>query len=204
MPQPLALSVERHLLNRANLGFRLPLTGFARFGAILLVTLAACGPSVEGHSVATHTAIDAKHIDASQVRLSAVSVPEGASELGIVQAHTVQGSIEDAVPEFRNQVAQLGGDFGKIDNVATKFETYTQTRTESYSCGTVNSPRTCTRTVTETREAETTRIIGKAYRLGGATATASKAPGGAAPRSDVPLTAPPATPSSPERASKAP
>jgi hypothetical protein len=33
---------------------------------------------------------------------------------------------------------------------------------------TVNSPRTCTRTVTETLEAETTRIIGKAYRLGGA------------------------------------
>jgi hypothetical protein len=98
VPQLLALGVERHLLNRAKLGFGLPLAGFVRFGGILMVTLAACGPRVEGHSVATHTAIDAKHIDASQVRLSAVSVPEGASELGIVQAHTVQGSIEDAPP----------------------------------------------------------------------------------------------------------
>jgi len=132
----------------------------------LLVTLAACGPHVEGHSVATHTAIDAKHIDASQVRISAVSVPEGATELGIVQAHTVQGSIEDAIPEFCKQVAELGGDFGKINDVGTQFEMQTRTRTENYNCGSADKPQTCSRTVTETVELATTRIFGMAYRMG--------------------------------------
>jgi len=136
-----------------------------RLGGLLLVMLGACGPQVEGHAVATHTPVDAAHIDASQVRVSAVAIPVGATELGIVQAHTVQGSIEDAAPEFAKQVALLGGDFGKINDVGTKFEMTTRTRTESYSCGTSTSPRTCTRTVTETVELATTRIIGMAYRM---------------------------------------
>lgn len=194
--------------NRAYLGFRVPVTWPLLMGGLLSVTLAACGPHVEGHSVATHTAIDGKHIDERQVSLSAVSVPEGASELGIVQAHTVQGSIEDAVPEFRKQVAELGGDFGKIDDVATKFETETRTRTESYSCGTVNSPRSCSRTVTETVELATTRIIGKAYRLGASPAKTQNVPGGAAsagvPPANLPTSAPTVAPATPERASNAP
>ncbi|HKO53990.1 MAG TPA: hypothetical protein VJV79_40055 [Polyangiaceae bacterium] len=160
------------MLNRANPGFHFPATHLGRLAGLLLSMLAACGPHVEGHAVATHTAADAKHIDASQVRVSAVSVPEGASELGIVQAHTVQGSIEDAMPEFRAQVAQLGGDFGKINEVGTTFEMQTRTRSESYNCGTSDKPRTCSRTVTERVELATTRIIGKAYRLAAATAKA--------------------------------
>jgi hypothetical protein len=167
-----ALGAEGHTLNRANPGFRFPPRRVARCGGLLLIGLAACGPHVEGHAVATHTAADAKHVDASQVRVSAVSVPEGASELGIVQAHTVQGSIEDALPEFREQVAQLGGDFGKVDDVGTTFEMQTRTRNESYNCGTSDKPRNCSRRVTERVELATTRIIGKAYRLGAPTAKA--------------------------------
>jgi hypothetical protein len=169
-----------------------------------LVLLAACGPYVEGHAVATHTPVDAKHIDAGQVRISAVSVPEGATELGIVQAHTVQGSIEDAVPEFRKQVAELGGDFGKINNVSTKFEMQTRTRTESYNCGTSDKPQTCSRTVTENVELATTRIIGTAYRLGAPTPKAppsaqeaqngQEGPPASAPPVDGPPTAAPPAP----------
>ncbi len=133
---------------------------------LLLVALGACGPYVEGHAVATHTAGDVRHVDASQVRVSALAVPEGATELGIVQAHVIQGSIEDAMPEFREQVAELGGDFGKVSDVTTKFEMQTRTRTETYNCGTSDKPRSCTRTVTEVVEVSTTRILGKAYRLG--------------------------------------
>jgi hypothetical protein len=171
--------------------------------------LAACGPHVEGHAVATHSAADAKHIDASLVRISALSVPEGASELGIVQAHTVDGSIEDAVPAFREQVAQLGGDFGKINEVGTKFELETRTRTESYNCGTSDKPRTCSRNVTETVELATTRLVGKAYRLAVPTAQAplSVQEGGAsapATPSDVPAKAATAAPSSSQRAPNAP
>ena len=156
------LGSERHMLNRVSFGVPcLPML----LGGLLLVMLGACGPHVEGHAVATHTPVDAAHIDASQVRVSAVAIPVGATELGIVQAHTVQGSIEDAAPEFAKQVALLGGDFGKINDVGTKFEMTTRTRTESYSCGTSTSPQTCTRTVTETVELATTRIIGMAYRM---------------------------------------
>ena len=175
------------------------------FGGALLVTLGACGPHVEGHAVATRSAADAKHVDASQVRVSAVGVPEGAAEVGIVQAHTIQGSIEDAMPEFREQVAQLGGDFGKINDIATSFEMQTRTRTESYNCGTSDKPRSCTRTVTERVELATTRIIGKAYRLGSPTAQAMLAPApAAAPTAESPAVVPVApapTPAAPAPAS---
>ncbi len=144
----------------------------SEIGCLLLIGLGACGPHVEGHGVATRSAADGKHIDASQVRVSVLAVPAGASELGIVQAHTIQGSIEDAMPEFREQVAQLGGDFGKVNDVSTGFEMQMRTSTESYSCGTSDKPRTCTRTVTRQVEVATTRIIGKAYRLGAPTVQA--------------------------------
>lgn len=207
------MGAEGQMLNRVKPGFCFSLARLVRFRG-LLVTLGACGPHVEGHAVATHTAADAKHIDASVVRVSAVAVPEGASELGIVQAHTVQGSIEDAMPEFRKQVAQLGGDFGKINDVATTFEMQMRTRTESYNCGTSDKPRTCTRTVTERVELATTRIIGKAFRLGVPTAktllTRDEAaaltppPTQAAPPSALPETAPTAAPPAPEGAPNAP
>ena len=196
------------MLNRAR---------FQRFGGLLLVVLGACGPYVEGHSVATHTAGDVQHFDASQVRISALTVPEGSSELGIVQAHVIQGSIEDAMPEFRAQVAQLGGDFGKVTDVTTQFEIKTRTRTETYNCGTSDKPSSCTRTVTEQVEVSTTRILGKAYRLGVPSASAliptepaeapadEPAPAVPPPAAAPPAAAPPAeSPSGPEGATTAP
>jgi hypothetical protein len=100
------------------------------------------------------------------VRISVLSVPSGAAELGIVQAHTVGGSIEDAMPAFREQVADLGGDFGKVNDIKTTFEMRMVTSTESYNCGSADKPSTCTRTVTRQVELVTTRLLGKAYRLG--------------------------------------
>jgi hypothetical protein len=166
--------------------------------------------------VATHSAADAKVVDASAVRVSVVTIPEGAAELGIVQAHVIQGSIEDAIPEFRQQVARLGGDFGKIDDVTTSFEMQSQTSTESYNCGTSDKPRTCTRTVTRQVELATTRIIGKAYRLGAApdkppppepvapAESASPASEPDAPQTEPPVDAPAATPNGPEGATPSP
>lgn len=172
---------------------------------LLLVVLGACEPYVEGHAVATRNAGDFRHVDQSAVRVSALTVPEGASELGIVQAHTIQGSIEDAMPEFRTQVARLGGDFGKVTDVTTHFELKTQTRTETYNCGTSDKPSTCTRMVTEQVEVATTRILGKAYRLG---APAPAKPAEATADESAPAVAPaapsPQSPSGPEGASTAP
>ena len=153
--------------------------------ALAMAVLSACGPHVEGHAVATHSPADARLVDASAVRISALAVPEGASELGIVQAHVIQGSIENAMPEFREQVARLGGDFGKVNDVSTNFELQTRTQHESYNCGTSDKPRTCTRTVTRTVEVATTRIIGKAYRV-----SAPRSAAVAEPTSEKPTTPP--------------
>lgn len=160
-------------------------------GCLLLVGLGACGPHVEGHAVATRTAADGRYIDASAVRVSVLQVPAGAGELGIVQAHTVGGSIEDAMPEFREQVASLGGDFGKVNEVSTSFEMTMRTRTESYNCGTSDKPRNCTRTVMEQVELATTRILGKAYRLGMVKPKAEPAP---APEPALEMPQPPSAP----------
>ncbi len=56
-----------------------------RFGGLLLTALGGCGPYVEGHAVATHTAADVRHVDASAVRVSALTVPEGAATRQITQ-----------------------------------------------------------------------------------------------------------------------
>lgn len=165
-------------------------------GALLLAGIVACGPHVEGHAVATHSPADQRHVDASAVRISALVVPSGAEELGIVQAHTAGGTIEDAMPEFRAQVAGLGGDFGKVNDITTKFEIQTRTRNETYNCGTSDKPRSCTRTVTENAEIATTRILGKAYRLG-ATPAPQPDPDDAPPAAATPSPAPSVEPSSP-------
>ena len=167
----------------------------SKVGYLLLIGLGACGPHVEGHAVATHTAADVRHVDASAVRVSALRVPDGAAELGIVQAHTVGGSIEDAMPEFREQVATLGGDFGKVNDVSTSYEMTTRTRTETYNCGTSDKPRSCTRTVTEQVELVTTRVLGKAYRLGAPTPklTPETPPPASAPAEAAPANDPSST-----------
>lgn len=180
------------------------------FAGLLLVVFGACEPYVEGHAVATHTAADAPHVDATAVQLSALTVPEGAAELGIVQAHVIQGSIEDAIPEFRAQVARLGGDFGNITDVSTQFELKTQTSTETYNCGSSDKPSSCTRTVTRQVEVATTRVLGKAYRRGVSSASRSPTRPAEARANEPAPAAPPATaaptdsPSGPEGATTAP
>jgi hypothetical protein len=171
-------------------------------GGLVIATLCGCGPRVSGSAIPTRTADDVQVVDASSVRVSVLTVPEGAGELGIVQARTTQGNIEDAMPEFRAQVARLGGDFGKINNVSTKFETETRTRNESYNCGTADKPQTCTRTVTEDVEISTTAIIGKAYRLGAAPPAAPPANAAAIVDPHQPPEA--SAPASPERATTSP
>lgn len=177
-------------------------------GSLVVAAICGCGPHVEGSAVATHTADDAHFVDASNVRVSALAIPQGAAEVGIVQARVTGGNIEDAMPEFRAQVARLGGNFGKLDEVRTKFEMQTRTSTETYSCGTADKPRSCTRSVTRTVEVSTTSLLGKAYRLG-APAAAPPPAAVAAPiepqvPQEEPAPEPAAAPVVPEGATTAP
>jgi hypothetical protein len=118
----------------------------------LLALLGAACSGVEGSAVATGRT-RAPH--AGRVVLVALSVPEDAEELGVVQARGA-GELEDLAQEFRAQAASLGGDLAKVDAIKSKAELTTQSY--SYACG----KATCTgvRTV----EVVTTQILGRAFR----------------------------------------
>jgi hypothetical protein len=95
---------------------------------------------------------------AQAVRVRATDVPSGARELGLVEANGLGAAeLEDVVAEFRRRVVGLGGDFGKVDSMKTKFEL--QTQTYQYQCG----KSTCTgvRTV----EVATHSVLGRAFKL---------------------------------------
>ncbi len=68
--------------------------------------------------------------------------------------------------EFAHQVRTVGGDYGKVDSIRTKFELQTTMQTYSYSCGTPKAPATCTGTRTVTAEVATTQVLGRAFRMG--------------------------------------
>lgn len=101
-----------------------------------------------------------------KVTIRASEVPPGAREVGVAQSYG-PATIDELIPKFAERVAQLGGNFGKIDDIKTKFEMSTQTSNESYSCGTPSAPRTCYRTVSRQVEVATTTIVGRAFVVEG-------------------------------------
>lgn len=98
------------------------------------------------------------------VTIKATVVPPGAVEIGTVETYGNDKKLSDLVPKFAAEVAKMGGNFGKIDSIRTKFETHIESRMESYSCGTAQAPRTCTRNVSTPVEVATTTIMGRAFR----------------------------------------
>jgi hypothetical protein len=128
----------------------------------LLVSVSACS-GVAGSGVATggnHAAYQ------GEVRVFAAYEPSETEQVGLIEARSHGQPLEKIVDELRRQAAQLGGNVAKIDRVRSKFEMVQRTRTESYSCGTTQAPRTCTRQVTEWVEVRTTTVFGRAYRIG--------------------------------------
>lgn len=80
------------------------------------------------------------------VSVSATRDLPGAEELGIVEAHGIRPAapLGEILAAFRSRVAELGGDYGRIDGFATRFEEVTESYT--YDCGT-NVTETQTRNV---------------------------------------------------------
>ena len=79
------------------------------------------------------------------MRISATRDPVGGVELGAVEAHSHgPASLVALMEELRSRVASLGGDFARIDGLATRYE---MVREEySYDCRTTET-RYETRTV---------------------------------------------------------
>ena len=97
------------------------------------------------------------------VRLSATRDPSGARPLGVVEAHgdRRRATVPAIAEEFRARVASLGGDAGRIDSFATKYEMVTETY--MYQCGAPKMPMTCTGT--RQVEVPTLTFTGRAFKL---------------------------------------
>lgn len=131
----------------------------------MIATGAAGCATARATSVATGAAYEPH---SGPVTVQAVGIPEGAEELGIVQADGT-AELPQLVQKFADEVARLGGNYGKIDALKTRFEMATRQVSESYNCGTYKQPKTCYRTKLVTEEVGTTTVQGRAFRLPGGT-----------------------------------
>jgi hypothetical protein len=140
-------------------------TALARCAMVALLVASEGCATVTGSAIATGS--DARPLAENvAVRLSALSEPAGAKQVGIVQSHGT-GDFEDLAVEFTAQVRKVGGNYGKIDSIRTKFEVHYVTQTRTYSCGTPQSPSTCTSTTTVPETVATTQLMGRAFLLEG-------------------------------------
>jgi hypothetical protein len=129
-------------------------------GYVLMLGFCAGGcTTVHGSAVATTTAPQAPY--AGPVRFSALYVPPGSVQLGLVQASGT-GELQELLDELRRQTATLGGNWTIVDRLSTKFELRSVPVTTTTPCGT----STCTTTTMQTTEVGTTQVLGRALRTG--------------------------------------
>jgi hypothetical protein len=124
---------------------------------VLAASSVACA-RVTGSAVATGG--EAPLAATTPVQLSALREPEQGKEVGIVQSRGV-GELEEQFAEFVKQVRKVGGNYGKVDSIKTKYEIVYQTQTYSYSCGT----STCYGTRTVPVTVGTMQVLGRAFRV---------------------------------------
>jgi hypothetical protein len=121
--------------------------------------LLGCEPRVESSAVVL-SPVSGRH--AGPIILRATDVPPGAKQVASVEANGTGATLSKIMNEFTQKVASVGGDFGKIDSIRTKFDMITTTQTYTYTCGSA----TCTGTNTSTHEVATTTVVGRAFRQG--------------------------------------
>jgi hypothetical protein len=136
----------------------------ARLFAIPLLLLAvAAVPGCSGIGSSAYPTGPQLAAATGPVRLSATRDPARARQLGVVEAHgdRRRATLLAIADEFRGRVASLGGDAGRIDGFATRFDMVTETYT--YGCGTPKMPMTCTGT--RQVEVPTLTLTGRAFKL---------------------------------------
>jgi hypothetical protein len=148
---------------------------------------AAAGTLLVAGCIATTTASSGVSTSVPQpsstapVTLSATRDPERGQQVGLAEAHgrLPPATLETVAMEFASRVAQLGGDYGRIDAFGTRFETVTESYT--YDCGTTMTvgtsadgvpittyiPQSCTGYYDV--EVGTLTLTGRAFRTQGAT-----------------------------------
>ena len=131
---------------------------------VLAMSLAALGcASVSSSAIVTGV----RYLpNTGPVGFSALQVPAGASEVGIVQA-VGTATIVELVPEFIQRAAVIGGNFALLESVRTRFETVARPYSYSYRCG-YRSRNTCWRQGFRSHEIAYTELVGRAFRVSGA------------------------------------
>jgi hypothetical protein len=101
-------------------------------GVSLLVLAASCTHAVQSSALATGRAAAPSP---APVEIGATRAPPGAEELGLVEAHASPSAatLEALVAEFRVRVASLGGDYGLVDGMTTRYELVAERY--DYECG---------------------------------------------------------------------
>lgn len=95
-----------------------------------------------------------------------MELPIGATQVGVVVVRG-HGSVQDLEPQFRQRVAELGGNHGLVDHVTTRFDMQTSWVNEYYPCG-YRMSATCSRMVPRIDEYATLEISGRAFLIGAA------------------------------------
>ena len=98
--------------------------------------------------------------------VSVVSLGEPAGvQVGIIQTTAGVGEeLTEVMDAFAAEAGRAGGDIAKVDRMNVTYEWVTRMVTQTYSCGTSQAPRTCTRTVPQTMEVGTLSVTGRAFR----------------------------------------
>ena len=117
------------------------------------------------HSVAVPTTAMRHRPFRGPVTVSLTRDPPGGAEVGVVEASSA-AAIDAVIPEFIDRVAQLGGNYARIDRIVTRYEWVSQPVTQSYQCGSLRFPTSCTRTFMQQQEVATLRATGRAFRVG--------------------------------------
>ncbi|MFO0652283.1 MAG: hypothetical protein U0326_39050 [Polyangiales bacterium] len=133
-----------------------------RFASMALVLLVGCAPF---RSVAVPTGGEHHAPYRGHVTVSATRDPPGGREVGVVEV-TGGATIDEVIPEVIARVAQLGGNYARIDHIATRYQWVSQPVTQSYQCGSFRFPTYCQRTYMQTQEVATMRATGRAFRVG--------------------------------------
>lgn len=132
--------------------------------ATLALAAAACSP-VRSSAVPTTAWRLAPH--RGPVAVSATRDPAEGVLLGTVEA-SGPSTIDEVLPEFVSRVAQLGGDFARVDEVRTRFEWVQRPVMQQYNCGSFRFPMMCTRQFMQSDEVATLLVRGRAFRVGAA------------------------------------
>ena len=97
--------------------------------------------------------------------LSATHIPEGAAQVGIVEARGAAG-IDALVPELIQRTREVGGNYAVIDHVQTRFEYFQTLENYQYPCaGPMRPSMYCTGSRPVSNEVMVTRIVARAFRV---------------------------------------